>query len=110
MLYVGYQKAMEGGASGFLENTNMAPAHSSVHGTGKLAQPTATFSTLAKAVLRLYDKLVDRSVPVRRLSIAAIRLFPSKDLPVQLGFFSENDNSEKELDLLMAEIAIHNRF
>ena len=109
-LYVGYQKTMEGGASGFLEKPNRPPVRSSVHGTGKLAQPTAAFSKLAKAVLQLYDKLVDRSVPVRRLSIAAIRLFPSKDIPVQLGLFLENDNSEKELDLLRAEIAIHNRF
>ena len=109
-LYVGYQRAIEGGASGFLEKPNRAPVRSSVHGTGKLTQPTAAFSVLAKAVLQLYDKLVDRSVPVRRLSIAAIRLFPSKDIPVQLGLFLENDNSEKELDLLRAEIAIHNRF
>ena len=82
----------------------------SVHGTGKLDGPTASLSRIANAVLMLYDKLVDRDLQVRRMSIAAIRLSPASEVPPQLSLFTSQQDDERETALLKASIGLHKRF
>ena len=82
----------------------------SVHGTGKLGGPTASLSRITEAVLKLYDKLVDRELEVRRMSIAAIRLSPASEVPPQLSLFASQQDDERETALLKASIGLHKRF
>ena len=77
-LYVGYQILSRESASAYhgplKVNYYGRKVPPSVHGTGKLGAPTASLSRITQAVLQLYDRLVDKELQVRRMSIAAIRL------------------------------------
>lgn len=80
------------------------------HGTGKLDGPTASLSRITEAMLKLYDKLVDRGLEVRRMSVATIRLSQKEDVAPQLSLFSSRKDDERELALLRTSIALHKRF
>ena len=82
----------------------------SVHGTGKLGVPTASLSRITQAVLQLYDRLVDRELEVRRMSIAAIRLSPAEEVPPQLSLYPEQQNDQRETSLLRTAVGLHKRF
>lgn len=55
------------------------PRHA--HGTVNLKLPTSSSRVIAKAVLQLYDKITDRELSVRRLTIAACKLQRECDAP-----------------------------
>ena len=82
----------------------------SVHGTGKLGTPTASLRLISQAVLRLYDRLVDRDLQVRRMSIAAIRLSLASEVPPQLSLFPSQQDDAREHSLLRTSISLHKRF
>ena len=113
-LYVGYQILSKEGASSYQGplkvNYYGRKVPPSVHGTGKLDGPTASLSRITKAVLKLYDKLVDRELEVRRMSIAAIRLSPASEVPPQLSLFASQQDDERETALMKASIGLHKRF
>ena len=113
-LYVGYQILSKEGASSYQGplkvNYYGRKVPPSVHGTGKLGGPTASLSRITEAVLKLYDKLVDRELEVRRMSIAAIRLSPASEVPPQLSLFASQQDDERETALLKASIGLHKRF
>ena len=106
-LYVGYQILSKEGASSY-----QGPLKVNYYGrgTGKLDGPTASLSRITEAVLKLYDKLVDRELEVRRMSIAAIRLSPASEVPPQLSLFASQQDDERETALLKASIGLHKRF
>ena len=113
-LFVGYQILSKEGASSYQGplkvNYYGKKVPPSVHGTGKLDGPTASLSRITEAVLKLYDKLVDRELEVRRMSIAAIRLSPKEEVPPQMSLFSSWKNDARETALLKAAISLHKRF
>ncbi len=113
-LYVGYQILSKEGLSGYQGPVKVnhygRKVPPSVHGTGKLNGPTASLSRITEAVLKLYDKLVDRELEVRRMSIAAIRLSSASEVPPQLSFFSSQRDDERETALLKTAIGLHKRF
>lgn len=113
-LYVGYQILSKEGASSYhgpvKVNYYGRKVPPSVHGTGKLDGPTASLSRITEAVLKLYDKLVDRDLQVRRMSIAAIRLSPASEVLPQLSLFSSQQDDDRERSLLRTSIALHKRF
>ena len=113
-LYVGYQVLNKEGLSGYhgpvKVNHYGRKVPPSVHGTGKLDGPTASLARITEAVLKLYDKLVDRDLQVRRMSIAAIRLIPREEAPPQLSFFSSQRDNEREHSLLRTSLTLHKRF
>ena len=113
-LYVGYQILSKEGASSYQGplkvNYYGRKVPPSVHGTGKLGGPTASLSRITEAVLKLYDKLVDRELEVRRMSIAAIRLSPASEVPPQLSLFASQQDDERETALLEATIGLHRRY
>ena len=82
----------------------------SVHGTGKLGAPTASLSRITQAVLQLYDRLVDRELEVRRMSIAAIRLSPAEEVPPQLSLYPDQQHDQRETSLLRTAVGLHKRF
>ena len=113
-LYVGYQILSKESLSSYQGPVKVnhygRKVPPSVHGTGKLGGPTASLSCISEAVLKLYDKLVDRDLQVRRMSIAAIRLSPAAEVPPQLSFFSSQRDDEREISLMRAAISLHKRF
>ena len=113
-LYVGYQILGKEGMSSYQGPVRVnhygRKVPPSVHGAGKLDGPTASLSRIANAVLMLYDKLVDRDLQVRRMSIAAIRLSPASEVPPQLSLFTSQQDDERETALLKASIGLHKRF
>ena len=113
-LYVGYQILSKEGAASYQGplkvNYYGKKVPPSVHGTGKLDGPTASLSRITEAVLKLYDKLVDKELEVRRMSIAAIRLSPKEEVPPQMSLFSSWKNDARETALLKAAISLHKRF
>lgn len=113
-LYVGYQIISKEGASSYhgpvKVNYYGRKVPPSVHGTGKLDGPTSSLSRITEAVLKLYDKLVDRGLQVRRMSIAAIRLSPASEVPPQLSLFSSQQDDDRERSLLRTSIVLHKRF
>lgn len=113
-LYVGYQilsrdrlSAYHGPVKVNYYGRKVPP---SVHGTGKLGAPTASLSRITQAVLQLYDRLVDRELEVRRMSIAAIRLSPAEEVPPQLSLYPEQQNDQRETSLLRTAVGLHKRF
>ena len=113
-LYVGYQILSKEGASSYQGplkvNYYGRKVPPSVHGTGKLGRPTASLSRITEAVLKLYDKLVDRELEVRRMSIAAIRLSPASGVPPQVSLFASQQDDERGTALMEASIGLHKRF
>ena len=113
-LYVGYQILSKEGASSYHGPVKInyygRKVPPSVHGTGKLDGPTASLSRITEAVLKIYDKLVDRNLQVRRMSIATIRLSPASEVPPQLSLFSSQQDDAREHSLLRTSIALHKRF
>ena len=113
-LYVGYQILSKEGLSSYHGPVKVSyygrKVLTSVHGTDKLGSPTASLSRITEAVLKLYDKLVDRELEVRRMSIAAIRLSPASEVPPQLSLFSSQQDDPRETALLRAAISLHKRF
>lgn len=113
-LYVGYQILSKEGASSYQGplkvNYYGRKVPPSVHGTGKLDGPTASLSRITEAVLKLYDKLVDKELEVRRMSIAAIRLSRREDIPPQFSLFASQQDDERETALVRAAISLHKRF
>lgn len=60
--------------------------------------------------MKLYDKLVDRKLEVRRMSIAAIRLSPKDEVPPQMSLFTSQRDDERETALLKTALSLHKRF
>lgn len=113
-LYVGYQILSKEGASSYHGPVKInyygRKVPPSVHGTGKLDGPTASLSRITEAVLKIYDKLVDRDLQVRRMSIATIRLSPASEVPPQLSLFSSQQDDAREHSLLRTAVGLHKRF
>ena len=113
-LYVGYQVLSKEGASSYQGplkfNHYGRKVPPSVHGTGKVDGPTASLSRIMEAVLKLYDKLVDKELEVRRMSIAAIRLSPAEEVPTQTSLFVDRQEDEREMALIKTTISLHKRF
>ena len=113
-LYVGYQILSRESASAYhgpiKVNYYGRKVPPSVHGTGKLGAPTASLSRITQAVLQLYERLVDKKLPVRRMSIAAIRLSPAEEVPPQLSLYTEQQNDQRETSLLRTAVGLHKRF
>ena len=99
------------------------PRHA--HGTGNIGRYTSSTHALMKAVLDLYDRVVDRDLLIRRVNITACDLIPEdavpEDRPVQLDMFTDYEAverakealrsaEERERRLQQATLAIQDRF
>lgn len=112
-LYVGYEAfGREGSFSyeGPVKERFGKPRPASAHGTEALPEPTVSPAQLEAAVLRLYDRLTDRRLQVRRMSVAAIRLCRQEETAPQLSLFREEQEALREQDLLRAVLRLHGRF
>lgn len=79
------------------------PKHA--HGTANLKRPTSSSLLITEATLSLYDRIVDRNLLVRRITVATCKLMREEDVPVgqeaeQLTMF---DDPEEVLQKAQAE-------
>ncbi len=78
----------------------LVPKHA--HGTKRLHAPTSSGKQIAKAVLRLFDELVEPRFLARKITISAERLVTEEELrhrPSQLALFGDEDDiSPEELE------------
>ncbi len=72
----------------------------SVHGSVNLGGYTSSTIKIREAVTKLYESLVDRSLQIRRMTIAANHILPECEAPVedtfQLDLFTDYETAEKE--------------
>ena len=100
------------------------PKHA--HGTENLQRQTSSSSMIGEAVLRLYDRITDHSLLVRRITLVTNHVAPEeqvkpKQAPTQLDLFTDYEAQEqrqreeeealvKERRLQEAQLAIKERF
>lgn len=89
---------------GYSNRLGMEPAHGSV----KLDEDTNSDLVIIPAVTALYDRIIDRTSPMRRVSISFNRIIPEEY--VQLSMFTNAEELAKNRKVQKAVIDIKNRF
>lgn len=86
----------------------------SVHGTARLPHFTSSSQQIGKAVLALYDEIVDRRLLIRRLNISASHVIREAQVrqaagPVELELFADHEMEEKKRQAEAARYARERR-
>lgn len=85
------------------------PAPKHAHGSVTLAQPTSSTRIIVDAMMKLYDRIVDPILLVRRLGVAAARVVPAAEAAErreqyeQLDLFTDYEALEKKREAQKAE-------
>ncbi len=71
------------------------------HGSSRLARPTSSSKQISNAVMELYDRIVDPSLTIRRLNLAAGNVIAedeaaAQDAPEQLDMFTDYEALERQ--------------
>lgn len=82
------------------------PAHGSVN----LGRRTSSTHLITEAVLGLFDRIVDRSLYVRRLNVVAANVTPESNEGQQLELFEEQFDTDKERRQQEAILEIRRKF
>ncbi len=94
------------------------------HGSENIGRYTSSTKLIVEATMRLFDRIVDKNLTVRRMYVVANHIISEKDIPEtheQLDLFSDIDSIEekrkredaeleREKDLQKAMIALQKRF
>lgn len=79
---------------------DFVPKHA--HGTENIDHYTSSTTLLCEAVLRLYDRIVDPDLLLRRMYVVAENVIFERDIPeeqpVQLDFFSDPTEQAEKID------------
>ena len=113
VLHVGYDRenCERGGYTGLTKLDYLGRrVPVSAHGTADLGGPTSSTARALEAVLKLFDRIVDRKLTARRLNISAIRIAKESDVPVQFDLFSDHVREERERELSRAIISMHRKY
>ena len=73
---------------GYSNNVDIAPAHASV----MLDRETSSDSIIVPEICKLYNKIVDRDTPIRRINITFNKVTQKSDAQ-QLSFFEDEDKN-----------------
>lgn len=84
------------------------PKHA--HGTQNLDRQTSAGSLIEKAVMELFDRIVDKNLLIRRINIAACKLIPEADIKEDAGYeqldlFTDFEALEKKREQEKADLA-----
>ena len=76
------------------------PVPKHAHGTGNLGNWTSSTTAIAECMMKLYDRIIDPDLMVRRITICACNLIyenniPEDDGPVQLELFVDYEEVER---------------
>ena len=131
VLYIGYDRESLSGDRGRKYTGPVTTDHygrkipKHAHGTGNIGHYTSSTHTIMATVLKLYDRVVNKDLLIRRVNIAACNLICEDDIPeekpIQLDMFTDYEAvdreekarlaaEEKERRLQRATLAIQNRF
>ena len=118
VLTVSYDKESAAGYKGEITTDyygRKVPKHA--HGTANLPRKTSSARLIDRAVLELYDRIVDPELLVRRIHIGVNHVLPEEDVRdepsfVQMDLFTEQEEQElqKERSLQEAMLSIRRRF
>ena len=80
------------------------------HGTANLKFPTSSTKLITEAVLKLYDRIIDSSLLIRRINISANHLVDSKSVEnkefhEQLDIFSYSDINKEKIEKEKVKLA-----
>ena len=79
------------------------------HGTAKLDNPTSLSRQIIAAAVELFDQFSNKSLTVRRITIAAIRVVKDEGV-YQLDLFTDTKKLEKEKQLQKAMLGIKQKY
>lgn len=79
------------------------------HGTLRLEAPTNLSSRLLEATMELYDRITDKKLSVRRVTINADRVVPDTGI-VQIDLFTDTKKLEKEKRLQETILSIKQKY
>ena len=79
------------------------------HGSTRFDNPTNLSSAITTAAISLFDRIVDRSLTVRRITIAANKV-AADDGVYQYGLFDDVEKIEKEKRLQKAMVGLKKKF
>lgn len=88
------------------------PQHA--HGTANLHRLTSSTKLITKAVMELYDRIIDPALLVRRINLTAGRVRYESEIPREIGYqqldlFSDMDHQVKQREAEDAELAREKR-
>ncbi|MCR5003746.1 MAG: DNA methylase [Bacteroidales bacterium] len=83
-----------------------------VHSSANLANLTSSTEAITSAIGRLFDKIVDRKLTIRRLNVVAMKVVPEKfaDSQPTLDLFGDRQTDQKERKRQEAILAIKRKF
>lgn len=79
------------------------------HGTAKLDNPTNLSSQLMVATMELFDRIVNKKLTVRRITIAANRVVKDQGI-LQVDLFTDTSKLEREKSLQATMLGIKKKF
>ena len=79
------------------------------HGTAKLDNPTNLSSQLMTATMELFDRIANKKLTVRRITIAANRVVKDQGI-LQVDFFTDTSKLEREKALQETMLGIKKKF
>ena len=82
----------------------------SAHGTAALGTHTSSRSAILKAVMELFERIVDQSLTVRRVYVTAIRVLREDAVAPQMDLFADHLLAEKEKSLQRTILRLQKRF
>lgn len=85
------------------------PSPKGVHGSVKLDNLTNLGSSIITAAVELFDRIVNRSLTVRRIMIAANRVVQDEGV-YQFDLFTDTKKQEKEKSLQKAMLGIKKKY
>ena len=89
---------------GYSNSIDEKPAH----GTCKLSFETSSDKIIVPAVAKLYEDIVDKTIPVRRMSITCNKVVPEEYR--QYSFFEDMEDLERNKKLQQAAVEIKMKF
>ncbi|MBQ8942678.1 MAG: DNA methylase [Firmicutes bacterium] len=84
------------------------PEHS--HGTIRLERETNSSRDIITGALTLYDRIIDRALTIRRITIYANKVIDEKSVIQQLDLFTDFGQAAKQKNLQLAELSIKSRY
>ena len=110
-LYIGYDRCVvdAGDYSGELHIDRYGrKVPKSAHGTASLPEASSSAKKITAALLELFDRIADRNLFVRRVTLTANRL--AEEGYEQLSLFSDEAENQKERKMQEAMLAIRRRY
>ena len=106
VLYIGYDRTSLDGDRGKTYNGPVGIDHygrrvpKHANGTENIDHYTSSTKTLMKAVMAIYDRVVDQNLLIRRVNIAAANLIPEDEIPEkkaeQLDMFTDYEAVDRD--------------